>query len=606
MGTISRDTIELIRSRCEIVEVVGSYLPLHRAGSAFRALCPFHQEQTPSFYVNPSRQIYHCFGCGAGGDVIRFVMEYERLDFVSAVRQLAERAGVRIELDEGERVQVSVRKRLLELHEAVASLFQASLARDAEAEEARRYLRERRLDGEAARRFRIGWAPASGDALIRWASRSGWTVDLLKTAGLVVETGSGLRDRFHRRVMFPICDEQGRPIAFSGRILPSDDSPAKYINSPETPIFQKGRVLYALHLARRRILEARRAVLCEGQIDALRCHLVGIETAVAAQGTAVTPDHARTLKRYADEVVIMLDADAAGQAAAVRTAQTLLRDDLAVRVAALPAGDDPDSLIVREGVEAVLRAMEAAVPVADFVVQTAAAAGELQSDAGRRRLTGRLMEVIGAVPSPVLREQMLLRTAPLLGVTPAAMRREFESWRCRHGTRADGGASVEAATEPSEVSSPPPDDELQTVEIALHQPACRPLFRQYAPASLITHPALRRAYECVLAAREDEVQWPPGGEDEEFDRIVARVEMSDRARSLYGAEATPQSAAQGCILQLWRDELSRRRQALQQKAATATDDQRARLVQEAQVLTMQIQRLRRRWEEAAAILDLIE
>ncbi len=606
MGTISRDTIELIRSRCDIVEVVGSYLPLHRAGSAFRALCPFHKEKTPSFYVNPSRQIYHCFGCGAGGDVIRFVMEHERLDFVSAVRQLAERAGVRIELDEGERVQVSVRKRLLELHEAVATFFQNALAREAEADEARRYLRERRLDGEAARRFRIGWAPAAGDALIRWAGRSGWTVDLLKTAGLVVETDSGLRDRFRRRVMFPICDEQGRPIAFSGRILPSDDSPAKYVNSPETPLFQKGRMLYALHLARRRILETRRAVLCEGQIDALRCHLVGLETAVAAQGTAVTPDHARTLKRYADEVVIMLDADAAGQAAAVRTAQTLLREDLAVRVAVLPAGDDPDSLIVREGVEAVLRAIESAVPVADFVVQTAAAAGELKSDAGRRRLTGRLMEVIGAVQSPVLREQMLLRTAPLLGVTPAAMRGEFEAWRRRHGAREGDGSPAEAAPEPTEVSAPPPDDEMQTVEIALHQPACRRLLRQYAPASLITHPALRRAYECVLAAGEGEVQWPPGGEDAEFDRIVAQLEMSDRARSLCGAEAPPEAAVQGCILQLWRDELSRRRQTLQQKAATANGEERARLVQEAQVLTMQIQRLRRGWEEAAPILDLIE
>ncbi len=606
MGTISRDTIEQIRARCDIVDVVGSYVPLHRAGSAFRALCPFHKEKTPSFYVNPARQIYHCFGCGAGGDVIRFVMEHERLDFVSAVRLLAERAGVRIELDEQERSQVSIRKRLLDLHEAVAAWFQQALARAADAEEARRYLRDRQLDGEAARRFRIGWAPGDGDSLIRWAGRSGWSLELLKTAGLLVDTESGLRDRFRRRVMFPICDEQGRPIAFSGRILPSDDSPAKYVNSPETPLFQKGRVLYALHLARRRILETRRALLCEGQIDALRCHLVGIETAVAAQGTAVTTDHARTLKRYADEVVIMLDADAAGQAAAVRTAQTLLREDLAVSVAVLPAGEDPDSLIVREGVEAITRVIEGAVPVVDFMVQTAAARGALRTDADRRRLITQLMDVVGAVPSPVLREQMLLRTAPLLGVTPAALRGEFATWRRKLGARAEAGATETNAKDSVEAESSPPDDEMQTVEIALHHPACRPLLRQYVPVSLITHPALRRAYEFVLAAGDGEVRWPPGGEDAEFDRIVARLEMSDRARCLREADATPESAAQGCILQLWRDELARRRQRLQQEAVSADSDQRARLMGESQVLTMQIQRLRRGWEEAAPILDLIE
>ncbi|MCX7819062.1 MAG: DNA primase [Kiritimatiellae bacterium] len=602
MATISRQTIELIRSRCDIVDVVSSYLPLHRAGSSFRALCPFHKEKTPSFHVNPARQIYHCFGCGAGGDVIRFVMEYERLDFVAAVRMLAGRAGVPIELDERERVAVSQRARLLALHEAATAFFQAALAEAADAEAARRYLRERRLDGEAARRFRIGWAPGDGDALLRWGARSGWSAELLEAAGLAVRTEDGLRDRFRRRVMFPICDEQGRPIAFSGRILPDDQSPAKYLNSPETPLFQKGRVLYALHFARRRILETRRAVLCEGQIDALRCQLAGIEVAVAAQGTAVTPDHARTLRRYADEVVVMLDADLAGEAAAVRTAKTLLQEDLAVRVAVLPAGEDPDSLIVRAGAEAVTSAIEAAMPVVDFVVRVAAGRGQLRSDAGRRRLLGQLMELVGAIASPAMREQMLLRIAQLLGVTPAAMRDEFDGWRRRHEGRAEPGVSEETEAAPA---APPPDDELQTVEIALHHPECRPLLQTYARPELISHPVLRRVYERVLAAGEGAVEWPPGGEDADFERLVARLEMSDRALALRSPEMRLE-AARGCVLQLWRNHLSRRRQELLQQAAVADGTRAEELRREAQVLTLQIRRLREKWERAVAVLELIE
>lgn len=607
MATISRATIELIRSRCDIVEVIGSYVSLQRAGSAYRALCPFHKEKTPSFFVNPARQIYHCFGCGAGGDVIRFVMEHDRLDFVGAVRVLAERAGVQIEVDERERSDVSLRKRLLELHEAATIFFQNTLAHGSDADEARRYLRERRLDGEGVRRFRIGWAPAEGAALIQWASRHNWPVDLLEAAGLVVKPEGRLRDRFRRRVMFPICDEQGRPIAFSGRILPSEETSAKYVNSPDTPLFQKGRVLYALHLARRRILETRRAILCEGQIDALRCHLVGIENAVAAQGTAVTPEHARTLKRYADEVVIMLDADTAGQVAAVRTAQTLLREDLMVRVAVLPAGDDPDSLIVRDGVDAVQRVIESALPVADFVLQMAFARGELATDAGRRRVVIQLMEVVGAVPSPVMREQMLARLAPLLGVTPAALCDEFDAWRQRYAARDEGGESpLEAPSDAARAATFPPSDELQTVELAFHQPNCRGLLQQYAPAFLITHPTLRRIYECILAAGLGEVKWPAGGQDADFDRLVAQIEMARRASLLHDSEMPPEAAAQGCILQLWRDELARRRQKLLQQSASGSHDELERVRREALVLTMQIRRLREGWDKAARILDFIE
>jgi len=267
---------------------------------------PFHREKTPSFQVNPARQIYHCFGCGAGGDVFRFVQEREKVDFLTAVQILARKAGVTIELSEEDRRDASGKDLLYKIHEEAAALYRRVLLQDPAAAPAREYLRQRQLDAPAAEKFQIGYAPER-PAMLAWGASKKYPPEALETAGLLLRgdsargRGGEWWDRFRNRVMFPIRDEQGRVIGFSGRVLRAEDHPAKYVNSPETPLFHKSRVLYAIDQARHAIIDARQAILCEGQIDTLRCHLAGLTNVVAAQGTAVTEEHARILKRYADE-----------------------------------------------------------------------------------------------------------------------------------------------------------------------------------------------------------------------------------------------------------------------------------------------------------------
>ena len=257
-GLIADHILEQIRQNNDIVEVIGSYFPLKRAGANFRALCPFHKEKTPSFNVNPQKQIWHCFGCGAGGDVFTFVMKYENLDFISAVRRLAERTGVRLEFEETASEPNRDQKELLfRLHEQVAGFFHQTLLKEKSAEPARAYLKKRSITADVVKRWRLGYSPDAWDALIQWAASREFSAELLETAGLALrrERGDGFYDRFRGRLMFPICDEQGRVVAFSGRILTDAKDQPKYVNSPETPIFQKGKILFALDKARRAILD---------------------------------------------------------------------------------------------------------------------------------------------------------------------------------------------------------------------------------------------------------------------------------------------------------------------------------------------------------------
>ena len=605
MPIISRDIIDTIRQRCDIVEVVASYIPLQRAGSAFKALCPFHREKTPSFFVNPSRQIYHCFGCGAGGDVIRFVMDYEKVPFVDAVRMLAERVGVELRLEPAARAAESRRQALFRLHEAAARRYQEWLKSGPGSDEARAYLDQRQIPEAARARFRIGWAPDAPTALLDWAGREGFDRDLLEEAGLLVRVEGTLRDRFRKRIMFPICDEQGRVVAFSGRVLRAEDHPAKYLNSPETPLFSKGRILYALDQARRSIAEQRRAILCEGQIDALRCHLAGLTNVVAVQGTAVTEEHARTLRRYAEEVLVMLDADSAGQDAAIRTAKALMSAGLVVQLARLPAGEDPDSLILRRGVQAVQEVLDRAMGVVEFIVQVARDRGELATETGRRRTITRLVEAIAAAPSPVWQEDLLRAAATQLRVSMEALHRELDLWR--RTQRAPPEPLHSTPTPASAPTSKAPAEERQLLEIALHHPETRTEIREYVPPRLITHEVLREIFQWVLSSDEAELPWPAEERPAEWDRWVAELEMSDRARALGRLpESSAVNAARQCIVRLWEKELARRQRELQLRAAAADASEQTHISEEMYVLAQQMITLRRGWDAARTLISILK
>src|SRR5256886_4769515 len=320
-GLIAPATLEQIRAASDVVDVIGGYLPLKRAGANFVTLCPFHKEKSPSFNVNPHRQIFHCFGCHKGGDVFRFIQEYENLSFVEAVRRLAERARIPLQMESGSGQQEAsyLKEKLLQIHEQIAQRWQNMLNNDAGGQVARDYLAKRSVSAEAVQLFRLGYAPDQWDDTVNWATSKGYDSAIMEQSGLVIrkEDSDRCYDRFRGRLMFPICDEQGRIIGFSGRVLGIDQQTAKYVNSPETPIFKKGKVFYGLDKSKRAILDSGFAIVCEGQLDLIACFMAGVKNVVAPQGTAFTSEHARILKRYVDEVVLCFDSDTAGHEDAV-------------------------------------------------------------------------------------------------------------------------------------------------------------------------------------------------------------------------------------------------------------------------------------------------
>ncbi|HYG21769.1 MAG TPA: DNA primase [Verrucomicrobiae bacterium] len=429
-GFIAPATLERIRAASDIVDVIGSYLPLKRAGANFVALCPFHKEKSPSFNVNPSRQIFHCFGCHKGGDVFTFVKEYESVDFPEALKRLADRAKIPLEFEQGaEQVQSRhLKDTLLQIHEQITQRWQNCLANEAAGQAGRDYLAKRGVTADAIRLFRIGCAPDAWDDTVNWGRSKGFAADMMEKSGLVLrkEGSDHFYDRFRGRLMFPICDEQGRVIAFSGRVLAGDEKSAKYVNSPETPIFTKSKVFFGLDKSKRAILDGGFAIVCEGQLDLIACFMAGVENIVAPQGTALTHEHARILKRYTDEVVLCFDSDNAGQNATVRALDGLLETGFAVRVAIVPAPHDPDSLIKASGADAFRNVIAAAQGFFDYYLGRLTALHDVGTDKGRLAVLREMAQAVYKTGNNVLIDKYAQKTALHLGVSAESVRAEFK------------------------------------------------------------------------------------------------------------------------------------------------------------------------------------
>ena len=484
MGTIPSETIEQIAAANDIVEVIGSYFPLKRAGANFKALCPFHQEKTPSFMVSPSRQTFHCFGCGVGGSVFRFVMDYEHVDFPSAVRKLAARSGITIvekRAAADEERQYETRRTLLKLHAEAAEWFHENLVRREVGEPARKYLRKRGITAEVAKRWQLGYAPDEWDAFGSWARSQGYDVRDLIASGLVKTKDeadstqsqtSNLKpqtsyDRFRGRIMFPIHNDVGEVIAFSGRLLKVEEGTAKYLNSPETPLFRKGNVLFGLHKSKRALIEANSAIVCEGQIDLISLFEAGITNVVAPQGTAFTENQARILKRFVDEVVLCFDSDTAGAKAAERSLDALLQNDLIVRVVELPRGEDPDSLVRREGKEKFESRVASAQDFFDYWIEREMQATDVSSLGAKLQLARRLAETISRVHDPLMRGEVVNKASARLGVSPA----DFGTLL---STRPRGTASSEAPESARAQAAPAPRHDIAMLcLLALRDEAAR-------------------------------------------------------------------------------------------------------------------------------------
>ena len=406
-GRIPDSFIDGLLARVDIVELIGSRIPLQRKGREFSACCPFHDERTPSFYVSPAKQFYHCFGCGAHGTAIRFLMEYDRLDFVDAVEELAKRLGLEVPREAGGREPPREGQELHAVLEAAQQFFRRELAGSAEAQA---YLERRGLEPATLEAFGIGWAPEGWSGLLDALGRGDpRRIELLDKAGLLSKNDAGRTyDKFRGRVVFPIHDRRGRVIAFGGRVIRKDDGP-KYLNSPETALFHKGRELYGLWHARQAHSRIPRLVVVEGYMDVVSLWQAGITTAVATLGTATTPEHAELLFRNAADVCFCFDGDAAGRRAAWKALESVLPrlgDGRQASFLFLPEGEDPDSLVRAQGGAGFEAALATALPLSEFLFRQLAEDSDLGSADGKARLAERAKVLIARLPDGEFRDRM--------------------------------------------------------------------------------------------------------------------------------------------------------------------------------------------------------
>ena len=431
MGRIPQHFIDELIARADIVEIIGARVQLKKAGREYKACCPFHDEKTPSFWVSPDKQFYHCFGCGKHGTVLGFLMDHDHMAFPEAVEELATRLGVEVPHEGGSdagprRAEDS----LYDLTKEVARFYAECLTRDARA---RDYVARRGLTAETLERFQIGYAPNSWNELLRRFGAAESDRKALSDAGLIVErergqvqVGERHYDRFRDRIMFPIRDARGRTIAFGGRII--DAGEPKYLNSPETLLFHKGRELYALYETRRARTNLTRLLIVEGYMDAVRLHQAGIDYAVATLGTATTAEHLRRLFRLVPAIVFAFDGDRAGRQAAWRALQQALpeaREGREIRFLFLPDGQDPDSLVGQEGRESFEARLAGALPLSEYLVRELAQHSDLTNADGRARFAEAARPLFLKVPEGVFRELLLERLAEVVGLNP---RRLGELW----------------------------------------------------------------------------------------------------------------------------------------------------------------------------------
>ena len=508
-GFLSPDMRERIRAASDIVDIIGSYVPLKKNGANFTALCPFHKEKSPSFNVNPHKQIFHCFGCHKGGDVFTFVKDYENIGFMDAVRRLAERAKIPLEFENTPGAQESrhLKDQLLDIHEQLTTRWQNCLANEAAGQLARDYLAKRGVSADAIKLFRIGAAPELWDDTVNWAKGKNFPIEIVEKAGLIIkkeETGRHY-DRFRGRLMFPICDEQGRVVGFSGRVLSGDEKTAKYVNSPETPIFTKSKIFFGLDKSKRAILDAGFAIICEGQLDLIACFTNGVQNIVAPQGTAFTESHARIIKRYANEVVLCFDSDNAGQNAIVRSLDHLLASGLAVRVAVVPSPHDPDSFIKANGGGAFNDIIKNAAGFFDYYLNRLCATNEINSDKGRLVILKSMAEAVHKTGNSVLVDTYAQKTALRLGVAVESVRAEFSKFKVQGSEfRVQEPDADETLNPEPERLNPPSPLELHLLKLLLLHDELVVTAVPNLDVNWILHPHIRQIVDLRFAAHEHE------------------------------------------------------------------------------------------------------
>jgi DNA primase len=494
------DRKEAVRRATDLVALVQRYLPLRRSGASFKALCPFHQERTPSFSVWPQSQRWKCFSCGRSGDAFSFVMEKEGVEFPEALRMLAREAGVELGRPDPAAAAASrAKEAAYAACEWACRWFQGNLRGSPAAE----YLKGRGLTGETAREWRLGYAPDSWDALLRAADRDGIPLAALEAAGLVLprKTGDGSYDRFRHRAIFPIADPQGRVVGFGARAL-GDEEP-KYLNTPETVLFQKGRLLFGLDRAREEAMRLRSLEVMEGYTDAIMAHQHGFRTAVAGLGTAFTPDHAALMRRFADRVVLVFDSDAAGDRATERAVHVLFEAGLDCRVAVVAGGKDPCELLVARGPAPLREALDGATEVFDHVIARALRTHDLATIGGRAAAADEVLGFAIRVHDDVRRSLMLDRVSASTGLSEERVRARAKALIAaslpRAAAPADAGPVRARSAAPPEAPGAAVRRERLLLEAALAGPGLAARLAAEAPPGTFATPSLARIAAAAVA-----------------------------------------------------------------------------------------------------------
>jgi DNA primase len=531
MPRYTQDSRERVRDAVDFEQLVGARTELRRAGvRRLQGLCPFHEERTPSFGIDPVEKLYHCFGCGKGGDLFQFVMETEGLDFTGALESLADRYGVELEReaeDPRDAARRERRDRLLALLERTAAYYVRVLWESAEASRARDYLAERGLEEGVLREYRVGYAPSAWDRVLVASRQAGYTEDELVAAGLASRSqkGRGVYDRFRSRIMFPLCDERGRVLGFGARRMSDEDRGPKYLNSSDNEVFHKGRIVYGSDLARAAAAKAGRVVLVEGYTDAIALRQAGVAEVVGSMGTALTDGQVGALDRLAPMVLLCQDPDAAGQEAAHKGATALSKRagvrPLDVRVVRLPAGEDPADVVQREGAERMRELIDGAVPLAQFEVQRALDGDDTTSIDGRERILAAVAPVIAPLPASILKDELVRLVTNRLGMSESLVDEALRAPR-----RAPLGRA------PLNGNRPAPPDRVDQQEraflslcIALPEQG-EGLLASIDPEDLFSTEANRRAAEYLRGRLRAPAGDLPHG-DEDFARLIAELVVGE-------------------------------------------------------------------------------
>ena len=495
MPRIPETIIDQVRLSIDIVDVVGDHVALTRRGKSFVGLCPFHDDSTPSLNVSQEKQIYKCFACGAGGNSFTFLRDIENISFIEAVRQLADRTGIALpDAKPADQDQQEVFDQLYRANELAVKYFHHLLTQDEKAADAMAYLKNRGINRDIIDAFSLGYAPDQWEGFLQVATRRGFSPQILERAGLVTprQTGGGFYDRFRNRITFPIHAATGRPVAFGARALDPDEQ-AKYINSPETPVYNKSATLYGLWRDRDAIRDAGTALVVEGYMDLIALSQYGIENAVASSGTALTPDHARLLRRYAPKTILIFDGDTAGATAAMRGIGSLFEVGLEVRVVTLPEDHDPDSYVRAHGPDGFSRLTENAAPAIDFLIEQFAQRDDLSTVDGKTRTAHALAELVGRITDSARKQYLIKDIAEKIGIDEEILIRIAQTQR--RSTRPQNGQP-----EPETYDTRPRSERELLTYLMQHPENADSVFNQISPDNF-TNGAYRQIANLIARNR---------------------------------------------------------------------------------------------------------